>query len=129
MEFRVDLVPWYSFGDSAGIERAVLNICDNAAKWSPGGGTVTVTMRPVSEAVMELTVSDQGPGVPEQDRQLVFERFHRSREARAMPGSGLGLAIVRQVATRHGGTVEIGDAEGGGAEVRLTLPGSEQPPD
>ena len=129
VDFRFDLVPWYSFGDSAGIERAVLNICDNAAKWSPGGGTVTVTMRPVTEAVMELTVADQGPGIPEEDRQLVFERFHRSREARAMPGSGLGLAIVRQVATRHGGTVEIGDAEGGGAEVRLTLPGSGQPPE
>lgn len=128
VDFQVDLVPWYSFGDSAGIERAVLNICDNAAKWSPVGGTVTVRMRPVSEAVIELTVADQGPGVPEEDRLLVFERFHRSREARAMPGSGLGLAIVHQVATRHGGTVEIGDAEGGGAEVRLTLPGSEVPP-
>lgn len=128
VQFEVDLIPWYSFGDSAGIERAVLNVCDNAAKWSPTGGTVTVRMRPVSDAVMELTVADQGPGIPEEDRELVFERFHRSREARAMPGSGLGLAIVRQVATRHGGTVEIGDADGGGAEVRLTLPGSGQPP-
>lgn len=128
VEFEVDLMPWYSFGDSAGIERAVLNVCDNAAKWSPAGGTVTVRMRAVSDAVMELTVADQGPGIPEQDRELVFERFHRSREARAMPGSGLGLAIVKQVATRHGGTVEIGDAVGGGAEVRLTLPGSGQPP-
>lgn len=127
VDFQVDLVPWYSFGDSAGLERAVLNICDNAAKWSPRDGTVTVRMRPISEAVMELTVADQGPGIPEEDRQLVFERFHRSREARAMPGSGLGLAIVRQVVTRHGGTVEIGDAEGGGAEVRMTLPGSGQP--
>lgn len=126
VDFRVELVPWYSFGDSAGIERAVLNICDNAAKWSPGGGTVTVCMRPISEAVMELTVADQGPGIPESDRQLVFERFHRSREARAMPGSGLGLAIVHQVVTRHGGTVEVGEAEGGGAEVRVTLPGSEE---
>lgn len=128
VEFEVDLMPWYSFGDSAGIERAVLNVCDNAAKWSPAGGTVTVRMQAVSDAVMELTVADQGPGIPEQDRELVFERFHRSREARAMPGSGLGLAIVKQVATRHGGTVEIGDAVGGGAEVRLTLPGSGQPP-
>ena len=128
VQFEIDLMPWYSFGDSAGIERAVLNVCDNAAKWSPAGGTVTVRMRPLSDAVMELTVADQGPGIPEEDRELVFERFHRSREARAMPGSGLGLAIVRQVATRHGGTVEIGDADGGGAEVRLTLPGSGQPP-
>jgi two-component system sensor histidine kinase MprB len=128
IHFDVDLVPWYSFGDSAGMERAVLNICDNAAKWSPTGGTVTVRMNPVSESVVELTVADQGPGIPEEDRQLVFERFHRSREARAMPGSGLGLAIVRQVVTRHGGTVEIHDARGGGTEVRMTIPGSELPP-
>ena len=128
VDFDVELMPWYSFGDSAGIERAVLNVCDNAAKWSPTGGTVTVRMRPISDAVMELTVADQGPGIPEQDRELVFERFHRSHEARAMPGSGLGLAIVRQVTTRHGGTVEISDAEGGGALVRVTIPGSEQPP-
>lgn len=127
VEFDVRLTPWYTFGDSAGIERAVLNICDNAAKWSPTGGKVTVRMQQLSEAVMELTVADQGPGIPEEDRDLVFERFHRSREARAMPGSGLGLAIVRQVVTRHGGTVEIGDAEGGGAQVRMTIPGSAQP--
>lgn len=127
VEFDVQLRPWHSFGDSAGLERAVLNICDNAAKWSPPGSTVTVRMRQVSDAVMELSVADQGPGIPEGDRELVFERFHRSREARAMPGSGLGLAIVLQVVTRHGGTVEIHDADGGGTEVRLTLPGSEEP--
>ena len=128
VQFDVELVPWYLFGDSAGIERAVLNICDNAAKWSPTGGTVTVRMRPVTEEVVELTVADQGPGIPVEDRQLVFERFHRSREARSMPGSGLGLAIVRQVVTRHGGTVEIHDAEGGGTEVRVSIPGSGIPP-
>ena len=128
VEFDVELADWYSYGDAAGIERAILNVCDNAAKWSPAGGTVTVRMRRESDSVMELTVSDQGPGIPEADRELVFERFHRSREARAMPGSGLGLAIVLQVVTRHGGTVEIDDAEGGGTLMRVTLPGSELPP-
>ena len=127
VEFDVELEPWFAFGDSAGLERAVLNICDNAAKWSPADGTVTVRMRQVSESVMELSVADEGPGIPEADRELVFERFHRSREARAMPGSGLGLSIVRQVVMRHGGTVEIDDAAGGGTEVRVSLPGSELP--
>ena len=84
-------------------------------------------MAPVSDSVVQLTVADQGPGIPEADRALVFERFYRSSEARAMPGSGLGLAIVRQVVTRHGGTVEIADADGGGTEFRVTLPGSEHP--
>lgn len=129
VEFDVELLPWYCFGDAAGIERAVLNICDNAAKWSPGGGTVTVRMDPVSDSVMELTVADQGPGIPEAERLLVFERFHRSSEARSMPGSGLGLAIVRQVVARHGGTVEIHDAAGGGTEVRVTVPGDAHPAD
>ena len=128
VEFDVELEPWFAFGDSAGLERAVLNICDNAATWSPADGTVTVRMRQVSESVMELSVADEGPGIPEADRELVFERFHRSREARAMPGSGLGLSIVRQVVMRHGGTVEIDDAAaGGGTEVRVSLPGSELP--
>lgn len=127
VDFDVQLVPWYGYGDDPGLERAVLNICDNAAKWSPPSGTVTVRMRQLSDSVMELTVADQGPGIPDEDKELVFERFHRSREARAMPGSGLGLAIVRQVVTRHGGTVDIHDGEGAGTEVRLTLPGSEYP--
>lgn len=129
VDFDVELLPWYSYGDAAGLERAVLNICDNAAKWSPAGKTVTVRMRQASDSVMELMVADRGPGIPEEDRELVFERFHRSREARAMPGSGLGLAIVRQVVTRHGGTVEIHDADGGGTEVRVTIPGSDVPAD
>lgn len=127
VHFDVALEPWHAFGDAAGIERAVLNICDNAAKWSPAEGTVTVRMRTDTDSVMELTVADQGPGIPDEDRELVFERFYRASEARSMPGSGLGLAIVRHVITKHGGTVEVRDAEGGGAEVRLTIPGSQIP--
>lgn len=127
VNFNAVLEPWYAYGDAAGIERAVLNICDNAAKWSPTEGTVTVRMRPDTDSVMELTVADQGPGIPDEDRELVFERFYRASEARSMPGSGLGLAIVRHVITKHGGTVEVRDADGGGAEVRLTIPGSQVP--
>ena len=70
----------------------------------------------------ELIVADEGPGIPERDLPLVFERFHRAPEARALPGSGLGLAIVRHTAEHHGGEVSAANRPGGGALVRLRLP-------
>ena len=62
VDFDVELMPWYSFGDSAGIERAVLNVCDNAAKWSPTGGTVTVRMRQGARSYQVPFTTVQGPG-------------------------------------------------------------------
>ena len=70
---------------------------------------------------------DHGPGIDEDDRPLVFDRFYRSAAARAMPGAGLGLSIVREVAEAHGGTVEAENAEGGGARFRLSLNGAARP--
>jgi two-component system sensor histidine kinase MprB len=101
----------------------VTNLLDNAAKWSPPLGVVTVRLEDGT-----LLVADQGHGIPDEDLPHVFDRFYRSKESRTMPGSGLGLSIVRQVAERHGGTVTAGDAEGGGAALRLTLPGAAEPP-
>nr|WP_313676304.1 HAMP domain-containing sensor histidine kinase [Mycolicibacterium sp.] len=115
--FDVDVVGWQIHGDAAGLSRAVLNLLDNAAKWSPPGGTVGVRLRRVDAAQAELIVSDQGPGIAPDERDLVFERFYRSTSARAMPGSGLGLAIVKQIVVRHGGAIRIGE----------TSPGSEPP--
>jgi two-component system sensor histidine kinase MprB len=99
------------------IERAVSNLLDNAAKWSPPGGTVDVTVRD-----NELVVRDHGPGISQEDVPFVFDRFYRAPSARSMPGSGLGLAIVRQVAEAHGGTVVVEAPEDGGTRMRLTLP-------
>jgi two-component system sensor histidine kinase MprB len=105
-------------GDANSLERAVTNLLDNAAKWSPVDGTVTVRL---TGGV--LTVDDQGSGVAEADRPHVFERFYRADESRAMPGSGLGLAIVRQVIDRHGGQVQVSEAPGGGARFSMWVPG------
>lgn len=121
VEFDVRLDPWRVTGDATGLERAVLNLLDNAAKWSPAGGTITVRL-----ASGVLTIDDQGPGIPAEDQPYVFERFWRADESRSMPGSGLGLAIVRQVVDRHGGRVAVADAPGGGTRLTLWLPG-EQP--
>jgi two-component system sensor histidine kinase MprB len=128
LHFDLRLDPWYLKGEPAALERAVTNLLDNAAKWSPAAGTVTVRL-----AAGGLEVADQGPGIDEADLGHVFERFYRSPEARTMPGSGLGLAIVRQVAENHGGRVAAARASGldgkpGGALLGVWLPGSPQPP-
>jgi two-component system sensor histidine kinase MprB len=124
-------VPWQIYGDAAGLSRAVLNLMDNAAKWSPPGGRVGVTMRRVDPSHVELLVSDQGPGIPPHERDLVFERFFRSATARAMPGSGLGLAIVKQVVLKHGGALRVEDAVPGGeppgSSFYVLLPGAPIP--
>ena len=114
IRFDVDIVGWQVHGDPAGLSRAVLNLLDNAAKWSPAGGTVGLRLRQVDSAHAELVVSDEGPGIPPEERALVFERFYRSDSARAMPGSGLGLAIVKQVIVKHGGVIRIGETVPGG---------------
>ncbi len=129
IDFEATLEPWFVYGDQAGLSRAVLNVLDNAAKWSPTGGEVRVVMRKMGDGLLELTVDDAGPGIPEEDRELVFERFYRSTASRSMPGSGLGLAIVRQVVVKHGGTIGVEVSGRGGALIRIVLPGEaeEQP--
>ena len=100
VEFDVDIASWWVVGESGPLERAVTNLLDNAAKWSPTGGTVSVR---VADGV--LTVDDNGPGISERDLPHVFERFYRAEESRSMPGSGLGpvdRAPGRRAACRHG---------------------------
>ena len=99
------------------IDRAVTNLLGNAAKWSPAGGTVEVTVEDGS-----VTVRDHGPGIAPGDLPHIFDRFYRSPEARGMPGSGLGLAIVRQVAETHGGTVVAENSPEGGTVIKLSFP-------
>jgi len=119
VSFETHLARWIVQGESAGLERAVTNLLDNAAKWSPQGGQVTVRL---TDGV--LSVADQGPGISEDDLPHVFDRFYRSTESRAMPGSGLGLSIVRQVAERHGGSTRATSGPEGGALVTVKIPGT-----
>ncbi|MDQ6640988.1 MAG: HAMP domain-containing histidine kinase, partial [Actinomycetota bacterium] len=87
LAFDVRTEPWWVTGDATGLERAITNLLDNAAKWSPEQGTVTVELIDGT-----LRVTDQGKGIPEKDQPHVFERFYRSADSRSMPGSGLGLS-------------------------------------
>ncbi|CAA0132380.1 Signal transduction histidine-protein kinase/phosphatase MprB [Mycolicibacterium vanbaalenii] len=127
IEFDISVIPWQVYGDGAGLARAVLNLLDNAAKWSPPDGRVSVRLAQVDPQHAELVVSDHGPGIPPQERSLVFERFFRSTAARAMPGSGLGLAIVKQVVLKHGGTLLVRETAPGrqppGTSMHVVLPG------
>ena len=127
IEFEVNVTPWLVYGDAGGLSRAVLNLLDNAAKWSPPNGRVGVRLTQTDPLHAELVVSDQGPGIPSHERQLVFERFFRSTSARAMPGSGLGLAIVKQVVLKHGGALRVEETVRGGqppgTSVYVLLPG------
>jgi two-component system, OmpR family, sensor histidine kinase MprB len=119
----LDAAPTLVHGAPGQLERAVGNLLDNAAKWSPPGGAIEVTVRGG-----EVTVRDHGPGIDAADLPHVFDRFYRAPSARRTPGSGLGLAIVRQAAEAHDGTVIAAAAPGGGALMRLRLPVVEEPP-
>jgi two-component system sensor histidine kinase MprB len=119
VEWEEQLEPTKVDGVPERLERAVWNLLENAAKWNNGGGPVEVTLRGG-----DLVVRDHGPGIAPEDRERVFDRFYRATAARSLPGSGLGLAIVREVAEAHGGHVAAEEPDGGGAQLRLSLPKS-----
>lgn len=113
---RLRCEPVEVVGDPDRIERAVANLAENALKYAPDGD-VEVEVAPTF-----VRVRDHGPGVDPADLPHLFKRFYRAAGARGAPGAGLGLAIVDQVATSHGGRVEVADAPGGGAVFTLHLP-------
>ena len=117
------LAPWYVRAEPATLERAVVNLLDNAVKFSPAGGTVEVALDAGT-----LRVRDHGPGIAAEELPYVFDRFWRSSSARSLPGSGLGLSIVARAVRRAGGAVELRAADGGGTQALLTLPGAPTPP-
>jgi two-component system sensor histidine kinase MprB len=102
------------------LERAVLNVLDNATKWSPPGSAIDVHLTRLDR--WHLDIRDRGPGIAETDLPKVFDRFYRAETARSMAGSGLGLAIVRQVVSSHGGAVSISTPPDGGTAVHIELP-------
>lgn len=107
LTITADLEPWYVRAEPAALERAVVNVLDNAVKFSPQHGTIAVALHGG-----ELTVVDQGPGIPEEELPHVFERFWRSPSARQLPGSGLGLSIVARTVQQAGGEVALRRAPG-----------------
>ena len=99
------------FGDRDMLQQAVANLLDNALKFSPPGSTIRLAAGTAGTAgrMLEISVSDQGPGIPPEDRARATERFFRGESARSTPGSGLGLSLVQAVAMLHGGTLRLED--------------------
>jgi two-component system sensor histidine kinase MprB len=116
-EFTLALEPTLVRGSAARLDRAVVNLLENAVSWGPADEPIEVTV-----ADGTVAIRDRGPGIGEEEAERLFDRFYRSARARGRPGSGLGLAIVRQVAETHGGTASVERAKGGGALFRLALP-------
>ncbi|WP_030784868.1 HAMP domain-containing sensor histidine kinase [Streptomyces sp. NRRL S-920] len=123
LTFTADVAPWYVRAEPAALERAVVNLLDNAVKFGPPGSAVEVALRGG-----ELTVRDHGPGIPADELPHVFDRFWRSPSARSLPGSGLGLSIVARTVGQAGGEVTLGAADGGGTVASVRLPGASTPP-
>ncbi|MCX4235234.1 sensor histidine kinase [Streptomyces ortus] len=123
LTITADVHPWFVRAEPTALERAIVNILDNAVKFSPEGGAIDVALRGG-----ELTVRDYGPGVAADELPHVFDRFWRSPSARALPGSGLGLSIVARTVQESGGDVALGPAPGGGTVATIRLPGAPTPP-
>jgi signal transduction histidine kinase len=114
-------------GDPGELQRALQNLVVNAAKHGGEGHWIGVRARRVGEQV-EVAVSDHGPGVLESEREKIFDPFYRGERALVdqVRGSGLGLSLLREIVEKHGGTVVVREAAGGGAEFAMRLPVSEE---
>lgn len=109
--------------DYVQIGQVVTNLLENAAKFAPAGSQITVAARRHGD-VAEISVSDEGPGIPAVDRDAIFAKFHRLARTANVPGTGIGLAISRGLVEANGGAIRVEDAPSGGARLVVTLPGA-----
>jgi len=126
IEVALDVTSVWVSGRPAALQRAVLNLIDNAGKWSPADQPVQVRLRAEGASAV-LEVDDAGPGIDAADVPRVFDRFYRADSARALPGSGLGLSIVQRVVDAHGGRATVARSARGGALLRVDLPAAAPP--
>jgi signal transduction histidine kinase len=105
-------------GDPVLLAQALGNLVENALKYAPENGVIAIAAQRLADDALELVVADNGPGVAEEERPKVVERFYRADASRGTPGVGLGLSVVSAVARLHGGTLTLGDNAPG---LRATL--------
>lgn len=110
--------------DADRLRQAIANLLDNAVKYGRSGGSVAVDGRTLSDGRIELSVRDDGPGIPPEAQSRIFERFYRADKARSREqgGTGLGLAIVKHIVQAHGGEARVASEPGKGAAFFITLP-------
>ncbi len=113
----------YVEGDQSRLQQVVVNLLDNAIKYTPEGGSVSVNVRAETDKAV-LAVTDTGIGISEEGQAHIFERFYRTDKARSrqMGGTGLGLSIVKSIGAAHGGRVSVQSAEGNGSSFRFEIP-------
>jgi len=109
-------------GDIDRLEQVFSNLLDNALKHTPAGGKVNLTARQASPGNIEVTVTDNGQGIPPEQLPHVFERFYKAGSARANAGTGLGLAIAKEIVRSHGGSISTGSIQGRGTAFAVKLP-------
>jgi signal transduction histidine kinase len=113
------------YGDRDRIVQVLVNLLGNAIKFSPSGSEVTVGAEDAGAGRVRFAVSDQGPGIPEDQRPFLFEPFRQgdSSDTRSKGGTGLGLAICRSIVEQHGGWIDVESVLGLGSEFHFALPG------
>jgi two-component system sensor histidine kinase BaeS len=115
------LPPTFVLGDPHRLHQVTANLLANAVKFTPPGGSVSVCVSPQgSDAVLEVT--DTGPGIPEHEQPLVWQRFYQGETGRMAMGNGIGLAVVKELVSAHGGSVGVGESPGGGARFFVSIP-------
>lgn len=124
LQFDIPSDPLYMTGDKIQLHQAISNLIDNAIKFTPAGGTITIQLQADNEWIT-LAIHDTGIGIPNSDLPHLFSRFHRGRNTSAYAGNGLGLAIVKAVAKAHGGTVAASNKDKG-TLIQLCLPVNSQ---
>ena len=108
-------------GDRQLLKTALLNLLDNAIKYGPAGGLVAIQMIPQGDSV-RITISDQGPGIPEHELDLVYGKYYRGSRTRMVAGSGMGLYLVLRIISQHAGGIGLSNRNEGGTCITLTLP-------
>jgi two-component system sensor histidine kinase KdpD len=110
--------------DASAMERVLANLLQNAIKYSPPRAPVGISAHVTTNGELELSVEDEGPGIPVESRERIFEPFYRNRAdvESQVPGHGLGLAICQHIVREHGGRIEVTDRPGGGARFNVLLP-------
>ena len=114
--------------DNVLIEQVLVNLLENAAKYTPPGTPIDVAAQRVDDEIV-VEVADRGPGIPDDEQERIFDKFHRGPSERTKGGVGLGLTICRAVVVAHGGRIWVENRGGGGASFKFALPlGGEPPP-
>ena len=111
-----------ALADEQQIARVIGNLVHNAIKFTPEGGIISIYAEAAGDEDVQFSVSDSGPGIPEDEQARVFERFYKQDRARSKGGTGLGLAIARHIVEGHGGRIWVESVASQGAKFCFTLP-------